>query len=64
MKKITFTSVLSWPELTPIYFWVAKMISFSSSLHLGSEQKSSFRPPQADMNLVVPQRNGRKRSIL
>ena len=63
MIRITFTSVLSRPNLIHVRFRVAKMNSFSPSVLRGSGQKYHFCPPQADVNSVVPQQNGRKRSI-
>ena len=63
MIRITFTSVLSWPNLIHIRFRVAKINLFSLSPLRGSGRKYHFCPPQADVNLVVPRQNGRKRSI-
>ena len=57
------TSVLSRPNLIHVSLRVAEMNLFSPSLLRGSRGKYHFCPPQADVNLVVPQQNGRKRSI-
>ena len=51
MIRISFTSVLSRPNLIHVSLLVAKMNLFSPS------------PLQADVNSVLPRQNGRKRSI-
>ena len=58
MKRILFTSILSRLNLIHVSFRPAKMNLFSPS-----GQKYHFCPPQADLNLVVPRKNRRKRSI-
>ena len=63
MIRITFTSVLSRPNLIHVSFQVAKLNLFSPLPLRGLGQKYHFCPPQADVNLVVPRQNGRKRSI-
>ena len=63
MIRITFTSILSRPNLIHIRFWVAKLNLFSPLPLRGSGQKYHFCPPQTDVNSIVPEQNGRKRSI-
>ena len=62
MIRITFTSVLSRPNLIHVSFRVAKMNLFSPSPLRGSGRKYHFCPPQADVNSVMPRQNRRKRS--
>ena len=63
MMRITFTSVLSQPDLTHVSLRVTKMNLFSPSPLRGSGRKYHFCPPQADVNSVVPRQKGRKHSI-
>ena len=65
MKKVMFTVyvrfVLAQPHSCQLLGGKNDLLS-PSLLH-GSERKYHFCPPQADVNWVVPQQNGRKRSI-
>ena len=55
--------IFSWPNLIHVSFRVAKMTLFSPSLLFDLGRKCHFYPPQADVNLIVPRQNGRKRFI-
>ena len=56
MIRITFTSVLSWPNLIHFSFRVAKITYFHPHLFTAC-------PPQFEVNSVMPRQKGRKRSI-